>query len=39
MVAVAVFSAMSDYGYFRKALHKMKIVDITLKALESRPRF
>ncbi|MFA5094731.1 MAG: hypothetical protein WC512_05755 [Candidatus Omnitrophota bacterium] len=39
IAAIAVYSAASDYAYFRKALHNMKIVDITLKALESRPRF
>ncbi len=39
IAAIAVYSAAGDYAYFRKALHNMKIVDITLKALESRPRF
>ncbi len=39
IAAVTVYSAASDYAYFRKALHDMEIVDITIKALESRPRF
>jgi len=39
MALLALVSAIGDYAYFRKALHNMKIVDVTLKALESRPRF